>query len=92
MNPKLEMTAANTLASHKNAHKMVYLPTLLSLVGLVDGNGLDQLKSKLYVVSVPQFKQARQRALTNPSDVNCQTYYGAPYHDKRFWQKITIRW
>ena len=56
MNPKLGMTAANALASHKNACKMVYPPTLESLVGLVDGNGLDHLESKLYVVSVPQFK------------------------------------
>jgi hypothetical protein len=56
MNPKLGMTAANALAGHKNAHKMVYLLTLDSLVGLVDGNGLDRLESKLYVVLVPQFK------------------------------------
>jgi hypothetical protein len=44
MNPKLGMTAANALAGHKNARKMVYLPTLESLVGLVDGNGLDCLE------------------------------------------------
>jgi hypothetical protein len=36
MNPKLGMTAANALAGHKNACKMVYLPTLESLVGLID--------------------------------------------------------
>ena len=50
MNSKLGMTAANALASHKNE----------SLVGLVDGNGLDHLESKLYVVSVPQFKPGRE--------------------------------
>jgi hypothetical protein len=60
MNPKLGMTAANALAGHKNARKMVYPLTLESLVGLVDGNGLDHLESKLYVVSVPQFKPGRE--------------------------------
>jgi hypothetical protein len=60
MNPKLGMTAANALAGHKNARKMVYPLTLESLVGLVDGNGLDHLESKLYVVSVPQFKPGGQ--------------------------------
>jgi hypothetical protein len=56
MNPKLGMTAANALAGHKNARKMVYPPSLGSLVGLVDGDGLNLLESKLYLVSVAQFK------------------------------------
>jgi hypothetical protein len=41
MNPRLRMMAANALAGHKNAQKMVYLPSLGSLVGLVDGNCLN---------------------------------------------------
>jgi hypothetical protein len=56
MNPKLGMTAANALACHINAQKMVYPPSLGSLVGLVDGNCLNQLELKLYLVSVAQFK------------------------------------
>jgi hypothetical protein len=55
MNPKLGMTAANALAGYKNARKMVYPPSLDSLAGLVDGNGLDRLMEKLYLISVPQF-------------------------------------
>jgi hypothetical protein len=55
MNPKLGMTAANALAGYKNAQKMVYPPSLESLAGLVDGNGLDRLMEKLYLISVPQF-------------------------------------
>ena len=56
MNPKLGMTAANALAGHKNAQKMVYPPSLDSLVGLVDADSLDQFMQSLYLISVPQFK------------------------------------
>jgi hypothetical protein len=41
MNPKLRMMAANALASHKHAQKMVSPLSLGSLVGLVDGNCLN---------------------------------------------------
>jgi hypothetical protein len=56
MNPKLRMTAANGLAGHKNAQKMVYPPSLGSLVGLIDGNCLNRLELKLYLLLVAQFK------------------------------------
>jgi hypothetical protein len=49
MNPKLRMTAANGLAGHKNAQKMVYPPSLGSLVGLIDGNCLNRLELKLHL-------------------------------------------
>jgi len=57
MNPKLGMTAANALARHPNALKKVYPPTLDSLVGRVDAEGLDCLMSKLYLISVPFFQE-----------------------------------
>lgn len=56
MNPKLGMTAANALAGHGNARKMVYPPSLDSLVALVDADGLDRLMKNLYTISVPQFE------------------------------------
>jgi hypothetical protein len=59
MNPNLGMPAANALAGHPKPRGRVYPPSLDRLVS-VSAETLDLLMARLYLISVPQFKEGGQ--------------------------------